>query len=111
MFEITAQRRVLKVQNGTPQLEGLQGYLVLQRLTSSCGRAKRWLNRLEEDASGLTFEEWDPTQDADVSQPPVAMLINSLKLRVACFTLSEAIPPALEAAAHGGRRRYGAGLH
>jgi hypothetical protein len=42
---------------------------------------ERWLNRVEEDALGLTFEEWNPTQDADASQPPVAMLINSSKLR------------------------------
>ena len=71
---------------------------------------ERWLNRVEEDASGLTFEEWNPTQDADASQPPVAMLINSSELRAAGFTLREVIPPALEAAARGGRRRYGAGL-
>jgi len=36
---------------------------------------------VEEDASGLTFEEWDPTQDADASQAPVAMIVNSLELR------------------------------
>jgi len=58
----------------------------------------------------LTFEEWNPTQDADASQPPVAMFINSLELRAAGFTLREVILPALEAAARGGRRRYGAGL-
>ena len=57
---------------------------------------------------GSHFWEWDPTQDADVSQPPVAMLINSLELRAARFTLRAVIPPVLEAAAHGGRRRYGA---
>ena len=62
---------------------------------------------MEEDASGLTFEEWNPTQDADASQPPVA---KSSELRVAGFTLREVIPPALEAAARDGRRRYGAGL-
>ena len=71
---------------------------------------ERWLNRVEEDASGLTFEEWNPTQDADALQPPVAMLMNSSELRAAGFTLREVIPPALEAAARGGRRRYGAGL-
>jgi len=71
---------------------------------------ERWLNRVEEDASGLTFEEWNPTQDAYASQPPVDMLINSLELRAAGFTPREVIPPALEAAARGGRRRYGAGL-
>ncbi len=36
---------------------------------------KRWLNRVEEDASGLTFQEWMP--DVDTPRPPVAMLINS----------------------------------
>jgi len=72
--------------------------------------AERWLNRVKEDASGLTFEEWNLTQDADASQPPVAMLINSSELRAAGFTLREVIPPALEAAVRGDRRRYGAGL-
>jgi len=69
-----------------------------------------WLNRVEEDASGLTFEEWNPRQDADALQPPVAMLINSSVLRAAGFTLREVIPSALEVAARGGRRRYWAGL-
>jgi hypothetical protein len=31
---------------------------------------KRWLSRVEEDASGLTFQEWTP--DVDTSRPPVA---------------------------------------
>ena len=68
---------------------------------------------MEEDASSLTFEDWNPKQDADASQPPVAMLINSLELRAAGFTLREVIPSALEAAVRGGRRKpeYGAGLH
>jgi len=35
---------------------------------------KRWLNWVDEDASGLTFEELDLTQDADTSQSPVVML-------------------------------------
>jgi len=71
---------------------------------------EQWLNRVEEDASGLTFEEWNPTRDADVLQPPVAMLLNSLELRAAGFTMREVIPPALESAARGGRPRCGAGL-
>ena len=58
---------------------------------------KRWLNRVEEDASGLTFQEWTP--DVDTSRPPVAMLINSSELRAAGFKLREVFPPALEAAA------------
>ena len=65
---------------------------------------------MEEDTSGFTCEEWDQTQDADASQPPVAMLINSSELRAAGFTRREMIPPALEAAALGGKCRYGAGL-
>ena len=65
---------------------------------------------MEEDASGLTFVEWNPTQDADTSQPQVAMLINSSELLAPGFTLRELIPPALEAAARGGRRMYGPGL-
>jgi len=71
---------------------------------------ERWLNRVEEDGSGLTFEECNPTQDADASQLSVAMLIKSSELRAAGFTLREVIPPALEAAVRGGRCRYGAGL-
>ncbi len=58
---------------------------------------KRWLNRVEEDASGLTFQEWTP--DVDTSRPPVAMLINSSELRAVGFKLREVFPPALEAAA------------
>ena len=67
---------------------------------------KRWLNRVEEDASGLTFQEWTP--DVDTSRPPVAMLINSSELRAAGFKLKEVLPPALEAAARV--RTRGSGL-
>ena len=69
-----------------------------------------WLNRVEENASGLTLDEWDLAQDADVSQPPVATLINSLELQAAGFTMREVISPALKAAARCGMRRYRAGL-
>jgi hypothetical protein len=63
---------------------------------------KRWLNRVEKDASGLRFQEWTP--DVDTSRPPVAMLINSSELLAAGFKLKEVFlfevfPPALEAAA------------
>ena len=63
---------------------------------------------MEEDASGLTFQEWTP--DVDTSQPPVAMLINSSELRAAGFKLKEVLPPALEAAARGGFQTRGEGL-
>jgi hypothetical protein len=74
--------------------------------TDSALVIKRWLNRVEEDASGLTFQEWTP--DVDTSRPPVAMLINSSELRAAGFKLKEVLPPALEAAARV--RTRGAGL-
>jgi hypothetical protein len=61
---------------------------------------------VEEDASGLTFQECTP--DVDTSRPPVAMLINSSELRAAGFKLKEVLPPSLEAAACV--RTRGAGL-
>ena len=60
---------------------------------------KRWVNRVDEDALCLTFEEWDPTENVDSSQIPVAMIINSIELRAAGFTLQEVFSPELEAAA------------
>jgi hypothetical protein len=63
----------------------------------------------EEDASGLTFQEW--TLDVDTSQTPVIMLINSRELRAAGFKLTEEVlPPALEAAARGVLRTRGVEL-
>ncbi len=59
---------------------------------------------MEEDASGLTFQEWTP--DVDTSRSPVAMLIN--ELRAAGFKLKEVLPPAHETAARV--RTRGAGL-
>ena len=32
---------------------------------------------MDEDVSGLTFQEWDPSGDTDVSQTPVSMIVNS----------------------------------
>jgi len=66
---------------------------------------KRWLNRVDVDASGLIFEEWDP----DSLQMPVAMIINSSELRAAGFTLREVFSPELEAAARC-RSTRGTGL-
>jgi hypothetical protein len=50
-----------------------------------------WLHRLDEDISGLTFEEWDPSADTDSSETPVAMIVNSSELCVTCFDLREVI--------------------
>ena len=71
---------------------------------------KRWLHRVDEDASGLTFEEWDPAQAVDKSQEPASMIINSCQLRAAGSKLDKVIPPQLEAAARSGMRTRGAGL-
>ena len=62
-----------------------------------------WLHRVDEDASGLTFEEWDPSADTDASEAPVAMIINSSELRAAGFDLREVIPLQLEEAARRGQ--------
>jgi len=83
---------------GTPLYDGERALVI-----------KRWLNRVNEDASGLTFEEWDPTENVDSSQMPVAMIINSGELRGAGFTLWEIFPPELEAAARR-RSTRGAGI-
>ena len=69
---------------------------------------KRWLNRVEEDESGLTFQEW--TSDVDTSRTPVTILINSSELRTAGFNLKEVLSVALEAAARGGMCTWGEGL-
>jgi hypothetical protein len=61
---------------------------------------------VEEDASGLTFQEWTP--DVDTSRPPVAMLMNSSEWRAAGYKLKEVLPPALESAVRV--RTRGAGL-
>ncbi len=71
---------------------------------------KRWLHRVDEDASGLTFEEWNPAQAVDTSQEPAPMIINSSQLRAAGFKLDKVIPPQLEAAAPSGMRTRDAGL-
>jgi hypothetical protein len=82
---------------------------------------KRWFHRSAEDASGLTFVEWDPEADADESQPPVPMIVNSSELRgVGSLEQSEANgvdfvlkpirPPALAAEARGPRTRGAAVL-
>ena len=59
---------------------------------------------MDEDDSGLTFEEWDPSSDTDASEGPVAMIVNSSELRAASFDLREVIPLQLEAVTRGVRR-------
>jgi hypothetical protein len=54
---------------------------------------------VDEDDSGLTFEEWDPSADTDASEALVAMIVNSSELRAAGFDLREVMPLQLEAAA------------
>ncbi len=50
---------------------------------------------MDEDASGLTFEEWDPSADTDASEAPVARIVNSSELRAAGFDLREVLPLVL----------------
>ena len=45
-------------------------------------RVKRWLHRLDADSSGLTFEDWDPSEgDLDPNAQPAFMIVNSSEVR------------------------------
>ena len=68
------------------------------------------LYRVDEDDSGLTFEEWDPSVDTDVSKTPVVMIVNSSDLSSTGSDLREVIPIQLESTVRGGRRTRGAVL-
>ncbi len=65
---------------------------------------------MDEDVSGLTFEEWNPSADTDASEAPVAMIVNSSELHTAGFDLREVIPLQLEVVVCGGQRTLGAPL-
>jgi hypothetical protein len=67
-----------------------------------------WLHRVDDDLSGLTFQEWDPSAGSDDTSAPVEMLVNSNELRSADFPLVEVSPLQLDTVAHGGRRTRGA---
>jgi hypothetical protein len=58
---------------------------------------------VDEDDSGLTFEEWESSADTDVSETPVAMIVNSSELCTAGFDLREVIPLQLEVVVCGGQ--------
>ena len=63
---------------------------------------------MEEDESGLTFQEWTP--DVDTSRLSVTVLINLSELRAAGFKFKEVLPPTLETDARGGMHTRGSGL-
>ena len=68
---------------------------------------KRWFHRTDDDASGCTFTELDP-KDVAPGAPPVAMLINSSKLRdvFGSEQFKKVVPPAFNA----GMRTRGAAV-
>jgi hypothetical protein len=59
---------------------------------------------VDEDDSGLTFEEWDPSSDTDASEDPVAMIFNSSGLFTTRLDLREVIPLQLVVVTCGDRR-------
>jgi hypothetical protein len=65
---------------------------------------------VDEVASGLTFEKWNPAQAVDMSLKPAALIINSSQLRAASFRLDKVVPSQLEAAVRSGMRTRGAGM-
>jgi hypothetical protein len=58
-----------------------------------------WLHRVDDDLSGLTFQEWDPSAGTDDTSAPVAMLVKSSELRAADFPLAEVSPLQLDSVA------------
>ncbi len=69
-----------------------------------------WLHRVDDDLSGLTFQEWDPSAGTDDTSAPVAMIVNSSELRAADFPLAEVRPLHLNVVTRGGRRTRGAAV-
>jgi hypothetical protein len=67
-----------------------------------------WLHRVDDDLSGLTFQEWDTSAGTDDTSTPVSMLVNSSELRSVDFPLVEVRPLHLDVVARGGRRTRGA---
>ena len=59
---------------------------------------------MDEDDSGLTFEEWDPSADPDAFEAPVTMIVSSSELCAAGFDLREMMPLQLETVVCGGHR-------
>ena len=65
---------------------------------------KRWLHRIAADSSGLTFENWDPSEDdLDPNAQPAFMIVNSSEVRGAAILgrgakaeLQEIPPKALQ---------------
>jgi hypothetical protein len=96
----------------TGRTRSSQGYCYVRFGNGDCTLVVDvWLHRVDEDASGLTFEEWDPSADTDASEAPVTMIVNSSDLCATGFDLREVIPLQLEAVARGGQRTRGAAFN
>jgi hypothetical protein len=65
-----------------------------------------WFHRVDEDASGLTFEEWDPSSDIDTSVTPVTMIVNSSEVHA-----TDVIPLQLEVTTRKGGPTHGVTLN
>jgi hypothetical protein len=65
------------------------------------------LQRVDEDDSGLTLEEWDPSTDTDALEAPVEMIVNSSEMRSTGFDLREVIPLQLKTTVRGTRSTHG----
>jgi len=72
---------------------------------------KRWLHRVDEDASGLTFGPWEPSEhELDPNEQRAHMIINLSEVRGVATVgrgvkaeLREVLPPDLEPAGRGQR--------
>ena len=92
--------------------------LARKRQKAEAITVKRWLHRLDEDASGLTFEDWEPSEgELNPNAQHAFMIVNSSEVRgVASLgrdaraQLQEILPPELEGAARVSGRTRAAGL-
>jgi hypothetical protein len=75
----------------------------------TCITATQELQAVEKDAADAFTKravDVNPSEDTDVSQDPVAMIVNSSELCAVGFDLREVIPLQFEAVGRGGQRTW-----
>jgi hypothetical protein len=89
----------------SPEVGGVQGHQVLRRGQTLV--VELWLYRVADDLSGLTFQEWDPSEGSDDTSAPVTMLVNSSVMSTVDIPLTEVKSLQLDAVTLGDRRTHG----
>ena len=97
------------LRNAQPLMAGAQGGSIFSNGEKALC-VKRWLNRTAADSSGLTFENWNPSEDElDPNAQPAFMIVNSSEVRGiatlghgAKAELQEVLPAPLQGVAVSG---------